>query len=98
MELHKIFNQSIKLLTMRKYFGGGKTDICPFCGKACEAKNKDGLQVCKKHRESRHPELKCMCGEYVDVVAGKYGNYCTCLRCGNINLQKILEVNDISEE
>ena len=76
---------------MRKYFGGGKTDICPFCGDTARIKNKEGLNVCPKHKISKNPTLKCTCGEYLEVLAGKYGNYCNCLNCGNITMKKALE-------
>lgn len=47
------------------------------------------------------PEFKCHCGNYLEPRGGKFGLYFFCLKCGNINKNKVLEFNqvkDISEE
>ena len=45
------------------------------------------------HREA-YLDLKCVCGQPLDVLNGKYGMYCNCLKCGNISLKKALDIND----
>jgi hypothetical protein len=80
-----------------KKYGESRSDVCPFCGKAAFLKNKVGLFVCKEHKNTDYPAIKCMCGEWLDVTVGKYGNYCTCLRCGPINLKKALVRNGVLE-
>ena len=74
----------------KKVFGQYKTDTCPFCGKQAFVKNKAKLAVCKDHVDTEYPLLKCLCGNWLDVIPGKYGNYCNCIRCGNISLDKAL--------
>ncbi|MFW5746526.1 MAG: hypothetical protein ACOCWQ_03170 [Nanoarchaeota archaeon] len=77
----------------RKEWGAYKTDICVFCGAPAYSKNSVKLPVCKNHKETGYPDLKCFCGSWIDVRMGKYGAYCQCLKCGNLNLAKVLEYN-----
>jgi len=43
-------------------------------------------------------QMKCICGNELELKSGKYGNYFYCIRCGNINLKKALEINDVKDE
>jgi hypothetical protein len=78
---------------MRKVYGQSKLDNCPFCGKSAIARNVQGFPVCMNHKNSELV-LKCICGEYLDILEGKFGTYCRCLRCGNMNFRRALEMNE----
>ncbi|MFT7616319.1 MAG: hypothetical protein ACI8Y7_001150 [Candidatus Woesearchaeota archaeon] len=80
-------------MRIRKEYGNYKTDDCIICSKQAFTKNKDGLPVCKDHTNTKTPEYKCMCGSWIELKIGKYGAYANCIKCGNINLKKILEFN-----
>lgn len=67
---------------------------CPFCGRQSIAINPQGVAVCINHKD-KYLELKCFCGQPLDILKGKYGAYCNCLKCGNISLKKALNINDI---
>lgn len=82
----------------KKEYGNYKTDTCPFCGKFATLKNNAGIAVCKVHKDTESPALKCLCGDYVDIICGKFGNYASCIRCGNVQLKKILEHNGVGDE
>jgi hypothetical protein len=78
----------------KKSYGSYKTDSCVFCGATAYGKNKIGLPACKAHKDTDSgPDLKCTCGEYIDVAVGKFGAYAKCIRCGNKKLQQIMEYN-----
>ena len=74
----------------KKIYGNYKTDICPFCGGNAYLRNKVGIPVCRNHKETSYPELRCICGEWLDTIYGKFGTYCKCARCGNISLEKAI--------
>lgn len=69
---------------------------CPFCGRQAIAKNDQGIAVCVSHKDTELV-LKCFCGEPLDILNGKYGIFCNCLRCGNMSLKKAIEINDIEK-
>jgi len=75
-----------------KRYGESKKQACPFCGKQAVTQNKQGVPVCVKHK-SEYLDLKCICGDWLDVKSGKWGPYCTCVRCGNISWSKAMEAN-----
>lgn len=77
----------------RKRYGASRVDSCPFCGKQGVTKSVQGVPVCTTHKNRQLSGLKCACGNYVDIKEGKWGAYASCLRCGNMNLRKILEIN-----
>jgi len=56
-------------------------------------KNSQGIPVCKDHKDSTLKNMKCMCGGHLDMLEGKFGVFFNCLRCGNINMRKALEMN-----
>ena len=76
-----------------KKYGQSKIFNCPFCGKQAIAKSHQGIPVCLVHKEASLQNLKCLCGEYLELKDGKYGPYFTCIKCGNINFKKALEIN-----
>lgn len=45
------------------------------------------------HKNEKLNDLKCACGEYLDVLEGKWGPYFRCMNCGNINFKKGIEMN-----
>jgi len=79
-----------------KRYGQSKAQNCPFCGKAAVTSNKQGIPVCIKHKGD-NLDLKCVCGEYLDVKNGKFGPYFHCMNCGNINFNKGLSMNSGGE-
>jgi hypothetical protein len=78
----------------KKTYGSYKTDICPFCSKQAITKNSQGVAVCQKHKELLLQDLKCACGDWLDLKTGKYGLFFTCFNCGPINYNKGLQLND----
>ena len=76
-----------------KRYGQSRIDNCPFCGKQGVAKNPQGVPVCQDHQDSNLDNLKCVCGEYLDIAEGKWGPYFRCMNCGNINFKKGMEMN-----
>ncbi|MBT3720227.1 hypothetical protein HON01_11775 [Candidatus Woesearchaeota archaeon] len=81
-----------------KRYGESRNDSCPFCDKQALAKNKQGLLVCLAHKETNLPDIKCLCGSWLDIRTGKYGPYFFCINCGNINLKKGLEMLEYSKK
>ena len=85
--------------TMRipKRYGQSQILACPFCGKQCITKNKQKVPVCVKHKDKLIDNWKCVCGAYLDIVEGKWGPYCRCIKCGAVNFKRALELNPIPE-
>ena len=79
---------------MARLVKGSKPPTCIICGEQASSKNKQGLSTCSIHKEEELTNLKCACGDYLDIMTGKYGAYFRCLNCGNINLNKGLDMND----
>ncbi|MFC1769070.1 hypothetical protein ACFLZX_04875 [Nanoarchaeota archaeon] len=77
----------------KKIYGQSRVEKCPFCDKIGTLKNKQGLPVCQAHKNKMLMDIKCVCGEYLDIRTGKWGPYFYCNTCGNINLKKGLEMN-----
>ena len=78
-----------------KKYGQSKIDKCPFCQKTAIVKNSQDVPVCLAHKNDTIDELKCVCGETLDMLKGKYGVFFSCMKCGNMNLRKVLEFNTI---
>ena len=76
-----------------KRYGESHMDTCPFCGRQAINKNPQDIPVCKDHKDKCLPEMKCACGEYLLMQKGKFGVFFNCLRCGNINMKKALDIN-----
>ncbi len=80
-----------------KKYGQSKVDRCPFCSEQATAINSQKVPVCRRHKESILNEMKCACGNYIEMKNGKFGIYFSCLKCGNINLKKMLELNEVED-
>ena len=77
----------------KKIFGEYKIDKCPFCGKSAYVRNSQGVPVCKDHKNNELKDMKCACGEYLEVLSGKWGPYFRCIICGNVSYYKGLQLN-----
>lgn len=82
---------------MRKQYGESKEDNCPFCGKRATRQNSQGVPVCQAHTE-QSLDLKCLCGEWLDVKSGKWGPYFNCMKCGNLSYSKGMAMQPKSPE
>ncbi|MFP4111657.1 MAG: hypothetical protein ACLFPQ_03310 [Candidatus Woesearchaeota archaeon] len=81
----------------KKIYGQSRVDSCPFCGAQSTTKNKQGLAVCLKHKDAVLNDMKCACGKWLELRTGKWGSYFNCLKCGNINMRKVFEFNEIKD-
>ncbi|MCF7872204.1 hypothetical protein K9L97_04170 [Candidatus Woesearchaeota archaeon] len=77
----------------KKIYGASKIDECFICGEQSTIKNKQGLTTCQKHKDEELLDVKCACGDWLDIKQGKYGTFFLCMQCGPINLKKGLEIN-----
>jgi hypothetical protein len=75
-----------------KRYGESKIAECPFCSKPSFTKNKQKIPVCKDHVDKMMPEIKCVCGSYLDLKESKYGPFFVCMNCGTMNLKKGMEM------
>ncbi|MBI2542384.1 hypothetical protein HYV80_06775 [Candidatus Woesearchaeota archaeon] len=78
-----------------KKYGHGKVDKCPFCQKHATAMNEQKVPVCQSHKDEVLDNLKCICGSPLETLHGKFGTFFSCVKCGNINMRKALEFNEI---
>ena len=76
-----------------KKYGQSKIDRCPFCKKQATLMNKQNVPVCVSHKNEVLDNLKCACGSTLYIMHGKFGIFFSCIKCGNMNLKKILEFN-----
>lgn len=81
----------------KKIYGHNRKDICPFCGKQATTKNSQGYGVCLKHKNAVMEDMRCACGEYLDIKEGKYGLFFLCMSCGPMSQSKAFEINDIKD-
>ena len=81
-----------------KRYGQSRIDKCPFCGKQAITQNGQKVPVCMAHAKRDLPLMRCMCGETMDMLNGKWGVFFSCMKHGNMNLRKALEVNPLSQE
>lgn len=79
-----------------KKYGQSKIDRCPFCKKQATVMNKQNVPVCVSHKYEVLDDLKCACGSMLDIMHGKFGTFFSCMKCGNMNLRKVLELNTIT--
>ncbi|MBU0470780.1 MAG: hypothetical protein KKA62_01935 [Nanoarchaeota archaeon] len=79
----------------KKSYGNYKTSSCPFCGKIATHKNEQGLEVCRLHTKQSLEEIKCSCGSWLEQRSGKFGPYFNCIKCGNINYKKGMEMKEL---
>ena len=78
-----------------KKYGQSRIDKCPFCQKHATAMNKQNVPVCLSHKEEKLDDLKCVCGSSLEMLHGKFGVFFSCMKCGNMNLRKVLEFNTV---
>ncbi len=81
---------------VKKSYGEYKTPTCPFCSRIATHKTEQGLEVCHLHTKSVFEEIKCTCGSWLEQRSGKFGPYFNCIHCGNINLNKAMEIKAIT--
>ena len=82
-------------MRLKKKYGDYRVDSCPFCGVRATTENNQGVPVCIKHKDEKLLDLKCVCGDWLDVKKGKFGPYFNCFKCGNISFSKAMELNQI---
>ena len=78
-----------------KKYGQSKVDKCPFCQKQATSMNGQNVPVCSSHKKEVLDNLKCVCGSTLEVLHGKFGAFFSCIKCGNMNLNKVLEINNL---
>ncbi len=79
----------------KKVYGQSMLPHCTFCGRTATQKTKAGLEVCYQHINENLAEIKCACGNMLEQRSGKFGPYFNCIRCGNINFKKAMEINSM---
>ncbi len=79
----------------KKTYGEYKEVPCPFCGKRATHKNSQDVEVCPQHTQSVMEEIRCICGSWLEQRSGKFGPYFNCIKCGNINFTKGMELKDL---
>ena len=77
----------------KKVYGSSREDSCPFCGKRALTENSQGVIVCEEHKNTTIDNMKCVCGETLDMARGKWGPFFVCVKCGNLNFKRVLEMN-----
>ena len=80
-------------MRLPKVYGQSSTATCPFCGDGALSKNEQGIPVCKHHTNRLLPELKCVCGSWLDQRESKFGVFFTCISCGPVSFTKMMETN-----
>ena len=80
-----------------KSIDGRKVERCPFCNEIATVYNSQKLPVCKNHKNAVMNNMKCICGKLLELRTGKFGIYFNCITCGNFNLGKVLEVNELKD-
>ena len=78
-----------------KKYGESKVDRCPFCQKHATARNMQNVPVCMSHKQETLDELKCACGSALEMLHGKFGVFFSCMKCGNMGMKKVMEINTI---
>ncbi len=84
-------------MNIPKRYGQGMSSTCMFCGSSATTTNEQSVPVCISHKKAILNDFKCVCGEYLDLRSGKFGLYFSCMNCGNINMNKALEVNEVKD-
>jgi hypothetical protein len=81
----------------RKEYGKSKIEKCPFCNLQSIYTNKQGFAVCKDHKDSILNDMKCVCGDYLDLRKSKYGMFFTCMNCGAMSQTKVFSINEVKD-
>ncbi|HLC96758.1 MAG TPA: hypothetical protein VJH97_05560 [Candidatus Nanoarchaeia archaeon] len=74
-----------------KKYGDSFADLCPFCSNTGTTKNSQGIPVCPQHKNELLKDIKCVCGEYLDIKEGRFGVYFYCINCGNKSFRKVMD-------
>ena len=78
-----------------KKYGQSRVDKCPFCQKQATAMNMQKIPVCPSHKNEMLDNLRCACGSPLETLHGKFGVFFSCMKCGNMNMKKVLEFNAV---
>ena len=81
-----------------KSYGNYKRITCPFCDRNATQKNEQGLDVCHLHTKQNLGEFKCLCGSWLEMRIGKFGPYFNCIKCGNMNYRKAMEIKAATDK
>lgn len=81
---------------MKKVYGQSKEDTCVWCGKLATVENDAGLLVCPAHKNNEMPSIRCTCGEWLDLKAGKFGPFFLCFNCGPVSFAKGMELKELN--
>ena len=76
-----------------KRYGQSMIQECPFCGKQATAQNTQEIPTCLHHKNAVLPDMKCLCGGWLDLLVSKHGPYFRCFKCGNVNWKRVIEIN-----
>ncbi|MDO8661590.1 MAG: hypothetical protein Q7K43_06900 [Candidatus Woesearchaeota archaeon] len=79
-----------------KKYGESQLLKCPFCDKRALCKNKQGVPVCASHVQLSLNEMLCSCKSPLELRKGKWGPYFNCIKCGNQNFKRVLEMGQTS--
>lgn len=97
LRLYNSHRKQYKPLTdstfMRKVYGQSRIERCPFCGAQALSVTKQGVPVCRNHVD-RVLELKCVCGEWLELKTSKWGPFFLCVNCGTVTFRKAMEMNE----
>ncbi len=80
-----------------KRYGQSKISFCPFCTRTATQQNSQGIDVCPHHVKQVLEEIRCICGSWLEQRSGKFGPYFNCVKCGNINFKKAMEMRTVKE-
>ncbi len=75
-----------------KIYGQSKIEKCPFCEKQAISQNTQGVPTCSDHKKQELQDIKCACGSWLELRTGKFGSYFNCIKCGNVNFKRALEM------
>ena len=78
-----------------KRYGQSRTDSCPFCDRQATNLNSQGIPVCVKHRNAKLSDMRCACGELLDIRQGKFGVFFSCMSCGSQSMSKVFSINEV---
>lgn len=79
-------------MRLPKRYGMSQERLCPFCSKQALSTNGQGVPVCKNHSATTLPEVKCVCGSWLELREGKWGPFFLCLQCGPVAFKKGIEM------
>jgi len=55
------------------------------------------VTVCRGHKNAVLNDMRCICGEYLDIKKGKYGYFFLCMNCGPQNAKKVFSINEVKD-